>query len=76
MGVLLCRGRKYFLCGARLNNVSMLHDDNVVSETLDDTKIMRNKEVSHVVFILQGMQEFYNLSLDGYIQCRCWLIEY
>ena len=48
----------------------MFHDGHPVGVPANDGQVMGNQKNGHTQFLLKVPEQFENLFLDGYIQCR------
>ncbi len=62
-------------CEAFFDNLPFFHDDDVVSDGLNDVHIVADEDVGEVEFFLDFCEEFEDLELDGGIEGRCGFIE-
>ena len=59
-----------FGCWSGFDHLAFLHDDDFVADGTDDLKVVADKHIGEVVFLLQVAQEFDNLSLDRHVEGR------
>jgi hypothetical protein len=59
-----------------LNDLAGVHDNDVVRHASDDTQVVGNEDDRHTTFGLKSLKQFEDLTLDGHIQRRRWLVRH
>ncbi len=69
-GIRVLRAKEHLLHGPLLHNFAPLHDNDPLAELADDLHIVGNKQDRHTGGLVDLLQQFQDLGLDGHVECR------
>ena len=68
LGIRVLRVTKQFLRLGKFDQLTQIHHRYPVADMVDDAQVVGHKQISQVQFLLQLLQQIYNLCLNRYIQ--------
>src|SRR5947208_315957 len=72
--VRIAGSREQFGCRGLLEDLSRVHDDDVIGHARDHPEIVSDQNHTGAGFSLQALYEFENLCLNRHIQRRRWFV--